>query len=75
MTSTGVATVPKYVSMAVEPAARDALTRLSLAAGAAVGRRVTLSAALLAAVAVAERHVPELAAELAPAADPSTGEG
>ena len=58
-------TLARYVSMNLTPEARDALTRLTLTAAGDLGRRITLSVALVAAVAVAERHRDELAAALA----------
>ena len=53
-----------YVAVSLKSEARDALRRAALALTSPVGRRVTISEVLLAAVAVAERHRDELLAEL-----------
>jgi hypothetical protein len=61
-----------YVSANLTPEAVAALRRATLTASLAVGRRVTQSAVIVAALAVAELHPDELAAVLAP--QPAGGE-
>jgi hypothetical protein len=55
---------PRYVHMNLEPAARDALRAAKIAMTTPLGREVTLSEALTAAVAVALAHPDEYAAAL-----------
>jgi len=53
-----------YTAVSLKIEARDALRRAALDLTSPVGRRVTISEVLLAALAVAERHRDELLAEL-----------
>lgn len=56
-----------YVSTNLTVPARDALQRLTLNVSAKAGRRISMSATLLAVVAVADGHAAELDAALAEA--------
>lgn len=62
-----------FVSTNLTVPARDRLQRLSLTLSAEAGRRLSMSAVLLAALAVAEAHPAELVAALtaSPGGDPS----
>lgn len=55
----------RYTAVNVYPQVRQSLHRFAALASGASGRRVTLSQALAVAVAVAEKHLDEVAAELA----------
>jgi hypothetical protein len=57
--------VAAYTSMKATPEAANALRRLALRASATAGRRLSMSAVLLAVCAVAEAHPDELTAQLA----------
>lgn len=62
---------PRYVSMQLEPAARDALRSAKIAVTTPLGREVTLSEALVAACQVALAHPEEFAEALRAAASTS----
>lgn len=55
----------KFVSVNMTPPARDAVQRMAVLVSAQVTRRVPMSPALTAALQVAERHMDEVAAQLA----------
>lgn len=55
----------KFVSMNMTPPARDAVQRMAVLVSAQVTRRVPMSPSLIAALQVAERHMDEVAAQLA----------
>jgi len=55
----------KFVSVNMTPPARDAVQRMAVLVSAQVGRRTPMSPALLAALEVAERHMDEVAEQLA----------
>lgn len=54
----------EYTAVSLTPAARDALRALTLELPAVRNRRLTMSQVLLAALAVAREHRPELLAAL-----------
>lgn len=52
--------MPSYTAVSLTPEARDALRSLTLELVTPTGRRLTMSEVLLAALAVAREHRPEL---------------
>jgi hypothetical protein len=62
---------PRTAPIRVDPATHSAVQMAALNYSAKVGRRLTLAQIVAAALAVAERHDAELAAELAPGGGPS----